>query len=514
MFETQKLVNHFPKDSLMRKDPSSFGFRFFSIFGELSQNFVRDLINFKNSYYPLTYNNDSLSTAYSWDIGDFGFTFTDLSNNSVFKVPSAYGDSAQLEYAKDDVTFINSLPSALKFIQSFSGAEYVVYESDLNDSSSINDFDFPSKLFIEFSGVSSFSISDDSDNALARQKNASLHLIGEDFYGNEIDEYISPSVNGVYITKYFYSKLLDFTLINISSDGNIKIKCLDFNLLEYISESFLAITPEINTLLVKDFDEDFFILKYYIFPPENGKRISDEKETLAEYKLLDSEGNYLTIEDITFSKSLEDLYVLSSGKLYIYRNWLDSLLFNAPAQERTLEVLMSASFMYSHIGLNKVNVCYINQNLLNKKVDNYQIILIDPNNNRFYLNSDYEFDSDIYYFQNNYYTENVNYVPDFSFEFALDTIGQWELNIVAVDTDGNEYIFVSNVMCPYLEPDKEITLTKNYTAISYSYDGYLYLKYNDEIDRYKTINNTYFIDFTNKILYTTETFSNLEVIYE
>lgn len=511
MFETQRLANNFDYNAGIREDASSFGQRFFSIFGEINTYFYKDLLRFKTSFFPKQSLTDIIPSVYSWDISDFTFQYYSDQNNNIL-LPTVTGDSQALSVFTSVDDFLNSLIFDLEFTGSVSDYS-LIYNSSVEEAGSILDINIPNYLYIEFTDIASFAISHDTSLSLAPNYIAKLSLEGEDIYGNPILEQIFPTVNGVYRTSNIYSKLNSLLLVNIDGPGTLKIKTLDFDLLEYISSYSIVTTSEIQTPLILDYDDDFFHIKYYLFPPQNGTRISEDKETFAKVKLLDASEEEITIRDITVSANREELYVLSENKISIYDNWINNLYFTVPQMDRTLETLLTADFMYRVSGLNESNHCYIGPSKIGKRIKDYTIYFIDPTGERLYLQLDYDFTTTPFTFVADNTLSSSETIDNFQIEFSLDKLGQWDLVIESTDFNDNEYIYVTSVLVPFLISSKDIILDEAYELISYHPEGSIYLSKDGILDKYSFIYNTALIDSFNKKLYTIENYSNLELTY-
>lgn len=507
MFETQRLVNSFDSETSIREDASSLGQRFFSVFGEINTTFYKDLIRLKTSFFPKKSLTDIISNLYVWDIGNFTFNYE---SNQNIVIPTISGDETELIVKSSIDDFLNALPVNVIYSQSFID-QNIIY--DLSDSDNILDIEIPNYLFIEILDVTSFYSSSDPSLSRAPNFSAKLTLEGEDIYGNSITEYVYPTVNGVYRTSFIYAKLTSLTAVNFEGSFNLRIKALDFNLLEYISKYSFVTLSELQTPLIMDFENNFFYLKYYIFPPKNGQRVSDDKEIFAKVKLLDSNNEEINIKDITFSENREELYVLSDNKICIYDNWIDDLYFTTPQVERSLETLLTADFMYRVSGLEQSNVCYLGASKVGKSIKSYTIYFIDPTGEVFYLNADLELSSTPYTFvADNTFTllETIN---NFQFSFTLDVLGQWDLVIESTDFEDHEYTYVTSLLCPSLVSSQDISVNSNYTAIAYHSSGKLYLTNETTIDEYTFSYQSCLLDSLNKKLYTIENYSNLEIVY-
>lgn len=512
MFETQRFANIFEAGTSAREDASSFAQRFFSVFGEINTYFYKDLIRFKKSFFPKMSITDLISSVYEWDISNFSFQYySDLNRNII--VPTVNGDGLELEIFTTVDSFLNCLPFDLNFDSSFTDS-YIIYESLISESSAIQDIIVPNYLYIEFNNVTSFAVSGDTTISSSPNYIAKLTIEGEDYYGNEIIEYIYPTVNGVYTTLNIYSKINNLLLVNVEgSEATLTIKALDFNLLEYISNYNIVTTSEVQTPLIMDYDEDFFIIKYYIFPPQNGQRVSSDKELFGKVKLLTSSEEEISITDISFSSNREELYVLSSNKVFIFDNWINDIHFRAPQIDRTLETLMTADFMYRLSGLNETNTCYIGPSKTGKRIKDYTIYFKDPDGELLYLNNDYEFTSSLFTFLTDTSISNQSTINNFQFDFILDKLGQWDFVIESTDFENKEYVYTTSILVPSLLAAREINLDNTYTGISYHPEGFIYLFDGNVIDKYILSFNAVYIDSFNRKAYTIENYSDLELVY-
>ena len=322
MFNTQRIVNSYPLNSRVRNDPSSLGFRMFSIQGDFIDGFRKDLLRFKLSYYPLTSFTDYIKDINIWDISDFTFQYEDDELNRFIINPTVYGDGTELEIVDETVDLFYSLPTSIAINSDSTIASYdaIVYDEDVDTTGTISDIEVAGHLYIEITNATRFINVTDNSKERSPVLRARLHLEGEDSNGNEIIEDIFPDRNGIYVTSNRFSKLVSLYIINVQgASAHLTIKSLDFDITSYRSSFYNAVTPDNEYELIKEFDADFFYLKYPIFPVEAGTRVNEDKETIAAFVLYDSDNNRLDIDDITFIRSTEELIVLSDNKIYFYR---------------------------------------------------------------------------------------------------------------------------------------------------------------------------------------------------
>lgn len=515
MFETQALVNRFPEETRIRTDSSSFGFRLFSILGDITSAFKKDLTRLSFASSVKTSLTDFVVDLYDWDIDSFDFTYEgDMELNPII-LPDILGDSIPLEIIEYSETLPYLNPTRVAEIDSLLGSTGTIYESNINEASSIVDIDVPSNLWIEFNGVETFAAIQNPLKERSLLFPSEILLIGEDNYGTEIRESIFPSSNGVYLTKYIYAKLLDFTLTNISgTDATLKIKNFDFNLDNYFSKFHTIIELDSEDTLLLSYDADFVYLKKFIFQVVNNKRISDDKQTFTGHSLSDSDGVVISINDIALIPSTETLIALTDTAIHFYNDWLPPV-FDKPTEERTLEITLTAEVPNRYPMINEEIRFYLYQRSINNRVKDYQVKLTDPTGAIFYLQVDDTFATSPWTFgadtDSKWPGSTVN---DRWVDFQLDTYGQWELAITS--TLSNEEIEV-DITCFYvskLVASKTILLDEVYTAVSYHQDGLIYLKNESGIKVMRPKFDYCFIDSENKRVYTIEKYTNLDVSYE
>lgn len=514
MFDTQRIANNYPLNSRIRQDPSSLGFRMFSIQGEFIEKYVKDLIRFKVSQYPLTSFTDQTKDIVIWDISDFEFTYEDDELNRFIISPIVKGDGIELDIVNETVDLLYALPSTLAFSSTISNYDAVVYDSDISDTGVINDIEVAGHLYLEITNATRFINVTDAAKERSPVLRAQIHLEGEDANGNEIIENLFPIYNGIYRTVNRYSKLLVIETINIQGDNaHLTIKSLDFDTTSYRSLYHNTVTPELQSELLKEFDDNFFYLKYPIFPVEAGTRVNEDKETITAFALYDSEDNRLEIDDITFVQNTEDMIVLSNDKIYFFKSWLPNL-FQTTVNERSREIIVTIEPLTRYPTLDTEIKCFFYTRSIFKKIDTVTIKLIDPDGEIFYLNDNFELQESSFTFLGDVAEWPADTFSDKTFLFTPDKAGQWEFVTSVIDTDGDEYNDVSCLFVPFLTPDKELTLDEIYESISYGEDGKLYCFDGTDTDIYEFSYNVCLIASEDGKVFTREDYDELEVVYE
>lgn len=513
MFSTQKIVNNYPKNLRLREDPSSLGFRFFSLHGDFLQLFFKDLRRLQQNFFPVTSSTDVANISYLWDIGTFEFEFEDPLTMNYLKYPTVNGDSFSLTVSKTLEEFLFLPPTRISYVEEYN-FDGIVYESTLTESSTINDIVIPGRLYIEINGATRF-YQTSVNNAKSPPKRATLILVGEDAYGNELNEHITLNYNGIYVTKDIYYKLISIVLSNIETDGgSIIIKSLDLDISSIPSKYEIGILSDKAVELKKEFDENFFYIKYPVFDIQASQRLTEDKETFCAFALRDEDDNIISIDDISFIYDLETLAALSGNKVYIYDSWLPPV-FQAPISERTSEIVIGAELTTPYPTLNEDFIFYIYNRSIYRRSKQITIKIIDPDNEEFYINGDLELSETEFTFLGDPTTDwPGDTFADKKVTMVPDKTGQWELVITTVDIDENEYIDVINFIVPSLTASKTLTLDEDYDSISFSCDGFLYALTGENLHKYRLYYDYCIIDIKSKTLFSRENYDDLEVIYE
>lgn len=514
MFETQRLANSFPRETKTREDPSSLGFRMLSIVGDISQQMRKDLIRFRNGYFPKTSYTDYPFNFREWDVSDFEFTYLDDFESREVRVPVIEGDSRELTQITTVEDFIFYPPTRIALESTIIVHDGEIYNSNINESSTIGEIEVPGRLFIEFRDVDAYSISQDASTIRSSVLNTRLTLVGEDNYGNELIEEVFPTANGTYRTKNIFAKLSDFTLTNIEGEnGVLIIKTFDFDIGEYISDFASLVEVDIEVELLKEFDESFVYIRKYVFPVSDGKRINSDKDTFTGIQVIDPDTSEpVVIEDISFIPSTETLVVLGNNKLYFVKDWLPKIM-SEPQEDRSLEVLMTSEALNHYPYLEQAIKVYLYQRIISDRVSSYQVRLIDPTGQIFYLNSDDIFTSSAWTFTGVNTEWPGDSTEDRFIEFALDVVGQWDLVIESTGMSGTIYKDVTSFYVPSVIADKAIELSKSYESVSFHENGKIYLFDGTNTDVYLPSYDYFFLDSRNGKIYTLEEYEELELNY-
>lgn len=514
MFGTQRIVNRYPLNTRMRQDPSSLGFRMFSVLGDLHTQFDKDLIRFKEAYFTKSSHTDIPSDFFEWDINDFVFTYEDDYDSLLPIVPTVQGDSTTLLECESEAEFIHSLPTSLSLTRTILGDIGLIYDEPLSGSGVIADIEVSGRLTVKLDGVESYLTVADNTKVRSPILRAQIRLVGEDLYGNEINEDIFPTRDAVYVTSNVFSKLLSFTLHNISGDsGTIEIRSLDFDIDSHESRFDLVVQADREDPLYIEFDEDFIYLRYYIFPNVAGSRLEAEKETFCAFALFDEDNNRISIRDISLTNSTETLVVLSEGKLHFFNDWLPPY-FTMPSEDRSREVVVTAEIPNRYPALDQETTLYLYTRSIEKRVSEVQISLVDPDGDTFYLNEDKEFQASAWTFSGDVST----LAPGDSFLdkkilWTPDKVGQWDLVIYTEDTNGDSYTDVTSVIVPKLTPTKTLNVDSSYTDVAAHEDGNFYFSDGTDTFALTPARDVYLIDYRNKRVFTLEDYTSLNVSY-
>jgi hypothetical protein len=513
MFGTQKIVNRYPLNTRMRQDPSSLGFRMFSVIGDLHQQFDKDLQRLGESYFTKSSHTDIPGEFFEWDINDFVFTFENDYDALAPKIPTVEGDSIALTHCEEYADLIHSLPTSLEETSTYLSYVGLVYSAALSGSGTIYDIEVPGRLTIKLDGVESYQTVADSTKVRSPVLRAQLRLSGEDLHGNEIEEEIFPTRDAVYLTTNVFSKLLSFAFHNIEgTSGTIQIRALDFDIDSHESRFNFVVQPDRRDPLYIEFDENFIYLRYYIFQSVAGSRLEVDKETFCAFALYDEDGDRLSIRDISLTDSTETLVVLSEGQLHFFPNWLPPH-FNMPSEDRTREVIVTAEIPNHYPVLDQETVFYLYTRSIEKRVQEVQVTLVDPDGDTFYLNEDREFQTSPWTFQGVNTLAPGDSFLDKKILWTPDKVGQWDLIIVTEDTDGTSYTDVTSVLVPKLVPVKSLSVDASYTDVAAHEDGNFYFSDGTDTFALTPVRDVFLIDTQNKRVFTLRDYTTLNVSY-
>lgn len=509
MFHVQRIVNSFPKNLAIREDPSSFGFRYLSVFADVSKQFNKDLLRLKKDISIFDSNTDYIDSLYEWDVSSH--TFNMKTHSSVFDEIVVSGDSIDLERITSSENLTTGLPTRLDYLEQVT-IEHTIYSENINTTGSILEIGLPSRLYIEIQDCDSFVAAQNVE------KNSpivfgNIELIGEDPYGNEIRERIAILNNGIYTTTNIYGQLISFNLVNVTgTDGTISIKLLDVDLSLIASTYFVySDSDNQNRTLYYSFDSTSLDLNYFVFPIYNTIRPDNSFEVFTGFEIFDSEDNQYTIDDITFSPSFEHLFILSGNKVLITKDY-DLPIMIAPENARTTEIVIDCEFTNYYPKLNTTNKIYLFLKRSDIFVVSATIKLIDPTGVTWYLQEDKTWSEIEFTWLGDPSQQWASKTfGDLRTGIVCDTRGQWELVIEVTDSENESFTTVKNFLVPYLTIDNIITLEDSYEWIAFHDNGYLYLGNGTTVDIYKPKYDYYYFDSNGKKIYTIENYSSIEV---
>lgn len=514
MFGTQKIVNRYPLNTRIRQDPSSLGFRTFSVLGDMHYQFDKDLIRFREAYFVKSSHTDIPADFFEWDIYDFVFTYEDDYDAQDAVIPTVTGDATALLECETYADFVHSLPTSLALTRTVLANTGLIYSSPLASTSTISDVEIPGRLTIKLDGVESYQTVADNTKVRSPILRAHIRLEGEDQYGNEVREDIFPERDGVYVTNNIFAKLLSFAFYNIEgTSGTIEIRALDFDISSHESRFNLIVQPDRQDPLYVEFDENFVYLKYFIFPSVAGSRLEGEMETFCAFALYDADDNRISIRDISLTHSTETLVVLSEGELHFFNNWLPPH-FNLPSEDRTREIIVTAEIPNHYPTLDQETTFYLYTRSIEKRVAQVQVSIVDPDGDVFYLNEDREFQTAEWTLQGDVTT----LAPGDSFLdkkilWTPDKLGQWDLIIVTEDIDGVTYTDVTSVIVPKLIPDKTLVVDASYMDVAAHEDGNYYFSDGTDTFALTPSRDVFLLDTQNKRVFTLQDYTSLNVSY-
>lgn len=334
----KQLVLGFPDWSEIRKNNQSLGYSLLNtILGIPLEELDRKVIDVGKSYFLTTSNCDVPGHSYVLDLGyDYSFTVDNAdAYNPIYTNPTVSGQIGSIWYSITQATdnsleeLLLDVPDRWTYEEVASGINGVTLLSQpvsaFPISSSIPFPEVPNRLSIEVSGGELFLYKGD-ENELHR---ARVVITGTTAGGLEACEIIPFIYDEIKTTDKEWESITRVDVLELEPDTAIvTIKDfhlsqenrpdfynLEFNDLGETTDIFWALEQNPNTghwcLEKRTWAIDGFALRVSI-----GNEVG--KKTLVSFELLDQGSNNITPLDLAIKPFSTDVYVVSSGELFVY----------------------------------------------------------------------------------------------------------------------------------------------------------------------------------------------------
>lgn len=568
-FLSQKMANNFPRWSTIRRDQSSNGQKIFSLFGDLFESKYVDILkvaeSFKINKYDL-----GVHKVYEVDLKEEDYYIESEENDVIYTFPTVKalidGSQIELERITGSENFLFGLPNTYKKEKEIEYSSDLIFTRDKNGNETIDtsEFDFNERLYIK---VFDSTLYKNLSNLAERNKPyggfSFVTIQGKDEYYNDIEEHIRVNRDGEYFTNQIFRKL-DKVLID-GFNGKVEIRLSEArtanrDISTYVKTNKFNFTADnqrngFSEISVSNKTINFFsgsesvyylnlfsrfIANEYSVKQHATKDLGDAlfvKTLLSEVVLWDkSKNNFLTPVDYFVSEINSRLYVLDSeGKVHI--GDLTLRPFENTEHERDEEVsIVSFCGPQRPAYGSTINIrCEIRKTLFS--ISGWQIKIISPLNAVYLVKYSYDSATGTRSIdllgpgQHNNSYKNPPLVPEeralsgvaeatwgnFSFDFVVDEIGQWDVITTAYYIDGSELTHKTSFMCDFWEASRVIDLKvdeKPPVGMFLSKENLLAVKFSNKIIFYDEVFYTYLADVINNRILCRSLFEEIEVTYD
>ncbi len=572
-FLTQRFANSFPMRSTVRKDESSMGQKIFSLFSDIAEASMVDVVKVINSF-TLEREDLEVHKIYKVELSDEDLFKQDSANEVVYTFPTVYGYSngnkIELKRVEGSEGFIYGIPSRYTKINAVKNNEDLIYSNVVNGiySSKYNsdgywlyekDFDIYERLFIRIKGSTLYKVFDDGtipvpSSHLPFGGFTFVKLTGRDKFYNEIIEYIKVNRDGEYRTKKVFRKLEKVEMDGF--DGSVEIRISEatvvpaneivkknkFNIASSkIKSGICELTLSSETVQFQSGSETIWYLDIYsrfVLQEKDFKKGGTVDESVLKSKiagiiLVDSSMNFYTPVDFFISPINSRIYILdSTGRIHI--SSLNLSPFIEKGARRTEEITIESKLLTQRVPYGKdVRVkCELKKSV--DVVKHWECKLISPSNEIYLLKYNYNpltFSKSLSWLDSTQHNGTYKNEPlvdssrksvelpvfnwnDFSYKINCDEIGQWDLYTTAY-YDNQEFTHKTSFICEFLKP--EITIETGLSGakgLFLSEENYIGVKTQQEFVLYEENFDTYMADiFLGRILSRDE-YDEIEVLYE
>jgi len=497
---TQRLTNNFPYHYKIRTDQSSFGARFLSSFSDML-----DELNLSQQLLAQDFNIDtySFNTLQSYTTLITPLERTLVDGRYTYVYPNIYGDDILLEHKLYMEDFFYNLSNELEITDTIELGNINIYVNDV-----LYDMPRPERLKIIIQNSTDY-VQLNSSADVSQPRNHLVTLEGFDINYNLVKEHITVIDDGIYTSKYVYSKL---TKVNSEGfDGEIIIS-LATTLSDYKISKYHTITmDDMQSRLIYYLEDDYLVIGGRNTAP--GSQYRDDKviaENFIEYarfRLYDINNdiisNCVDIAEFTFDGRF---YLLTDTQVHVFNIVLPE--FMPPPVNSSIEEYLLLENLISYVEINTEGKWMTRLLIDPNKMEWITIKCIAPDGTTEYLQNDRTWNATIAYLRPANVLDNMKW-KDFQFTKTLSQTGQY--NIVAELAIGKHtYLSVISSIVPILQVDYSTLHNVSSPIGLYENINKKLSVYNlDNIYDMNFVRNFYFIDETTGTVLTHIDYENI-----
>jgi hypothetical protein len=528
---TQRLVNTYPSWSKIRKDPSSFGFRYSSVAGEHFDFVYSEL---KQNYLSFQLLKEGLGLEALWQIDlskdDYILSTSTTGGSLSWAYPQVVGDLIALERIESLEELYWSLPTRIGQQEVFT-SDFIIATKTYLEPPVINTMSVSSRLRVRITNSTNWF----KRTSFLNRLEPGIHRVvieGYDINGDLVREHLDVLDDGDYFTRNIFSEILDVDSQGFDGDITLDMYSDKVTLEDPfhfgISDSGLEgpLYLELSNNLISNTGE----IAYYTTLVKQGENYKDgmseipyNREDLWVQALFDSSGDEIEVVDITINPNTTRLYALdSSGNIHIYEYGLQR--FTPPTQQDSLTkatyIDIDATQPWASYG--QTLMMFTRFNRPRFPVSSVQIKRISPSGIINYLQADKTWSVSNYSFPGDPNAKGLfeNTFKDITFDNEFDEYGQWEF-YCTTNTVHDTTVSYTGVMVDSLTALTTLsTGLDEVVSINYSHDNYLVvavepLIINDPytLYKYKEYSDVFLADEENQSLFFREEYANIEVSY-
>jgi len=524
---TQRLVNNFPGWTKIRKDPSTFGFRFFSVYADYFDLATVEIKKLSTSRNLLQ---KGMGLPYIWSIqlDEVNFMTPEINKGGsiTWNYPTTVtgvnsGGSQVLTRVESIEELLWSVPDTIDQVDSVGVDYFLIYDSDV--PSVINTIAYPERLIIVVSGSTSYLRKKATENRFLSGR-PKIFIEGYDINDMLFTEHMVIPDDGVFITQNAFFELEE--IVSSGFDGRIQIylaTATDYIVDEYHAvvneelEGQLKLRTNVLTYLV-----DYGYLQYFTDILKQGTSYRngvipdlENEEVIWEQHLLDENSNTYIPRDLAVNPNSTRLYVLdTSNKIHIYNHEINT--FDPCVDESSLTrnsfVQVQPLKSWALLGETQTMFTWFARPI--EPILSVTVYRRNPNGDQEWLQDDLTWNT-----VSNSFAANAGIQSrpedtwkDITFECEFDLIGQWEF-YCETQTPNETTLYYSGVLVDSLVAEKTLdTEITDLTSIYFGFNDHLYVSDVSTVYEFQEYSDKYLANPQRQQLLVREEYTSVEVV--
>lgn len=466
-FLTQRLANYHPLWTKIRRDPSSFGQRFMSVFAEAIEE--QQIAN-KNLSEEMFLLKQKIGAGHLFvaelDEVDQYRIISGGAGGNYWEYPSITGtigvDVYNLVRYETYQELFSAAPDRLVSVGSATFSDYIAWDS--NSPYVYNAIPYPSRLIIS---VKNSTVYYKRTAVKNRDKSGRYQVVIKGLDENDIEftEYIRFDDDGVYWTRNIFKEILDVKYEGFNGDADIKwiSKDLDFypdawraGVIDDL-EGQLRLRLETRTVGATTYS----VLVYEIQRLKRGDayrvegvEVIDNVERVSEQTLLDSSGTAFRAVDFAINPRNTKVYVLDdASNVHVFDH--GPTAFTPPSVEESSETYIELHPLYHYATFGSTEKIWTYFSRLRYPIGNAVIKRTSPSGLVRYLDASKTWSASSYSFPGKKSVVPEESWDDFFFETTYDELGEYEYQI-EVTTGAGVSVYVTKVMVDSVQAESTI----------------------------------------------------------